>query len=264
MEIISGRIRQRSPEAYPGWHIEITRLEEELLGDLRPTLYILFGVAAFFLLMTSANIANLQLVRADKRRQEFAIRAALGAGLPRLVRQVLAESLLLAVLGGTIGLLFSLWCLSLLLAIIPDYLLRLAAVPIDTRVLGFTFLVSFLVGVLSSLAPLLATSQLDLNAVLKESPRMLSSRTGQRTVRNSLVTLQIASTLLLTIGAVLVVGSFVRLSAIGPGFDPAGILTLTRSCMKLRSLKLLDSVPCTFSPTTRPSQWRGGCASTKR
>ncbi|MEK6322870.1 MAG: ABC transporter permease [Acidobacteriota bacterium] len=223
-------LQQQYPEAYKGSRIEILPLHDSVVGKVRLALMVLLGAVGFVLLIACANVANLLLARAAARQKEIAVRAALGAGRWRLIRQMLTESTLLAALGGACGLLLARWGVQALIALNPPNIPRLNQVSIDGRVLGFTFAVSLLVGLLFGLAPALQLSKPDLNRALKEGGAQAAS-SGQRFrgngLRGLLVVAQTALALVLLAGAGLMLKSFVKLRQVELGFDPTHAIELT-------------------------------------
>jgi putative ABC transport system permease protein len=228
MAAIAERIEQQYPGIYQG-NIRIAAtavsLAQRTVQNVRRLLLILFGAVGLVLLIACANIANLLLARAAARRKEIAIRSALGAGSGRIVRQVLTESLLLAFIGGAVGLLFAIWAIDLIVKLGPESVPRLAEVDLDLRVLGFTLLASLSAGVLFGLAPALQSLRLDLTATLKDAGRASDQggREGSR-LRGTLVILETALAIVLLAGAGLLVNSFVRLLRVPPGFNPEGVI----------------------------------------
>jgi predicted permease len=209
--------------------VTVRQLQEALIEDARPMLWILFAAVGFVLLIACANVANLLLVRGSVRRRELAIRAALGAGRLRVVRQLLVESAMLAVVGGVCGLLLANWCIRFLVGGLPEYLTEpnthLAQLEVDGWALGFTFTLALATAVVFGLIPALHASKLDLNETLKESGRGETRGRGQSRVRSVLVVSEIALAMILLVGAGLMLKSFWRLSNVDPGFDSAGVLT---------------------------------------
>ncbi len=203
----------------------VVSLHESQVSGSRQALFVLLGAVLFVLLIACVNVANLLLARAAVREKELAVRAALGAGRQRLLRQLLTESTLLALCGATGGLLLAVWGIKLLKLINPGTIARLDEVSLDFRVLGFTLGVACLTGLLFGLAPALQISRPDLQHALKEGGRGFTGARGQR-LRGLLVVTEIALSLVLLIGAGLLIRSFVRLRNVDVGFNPAGLLTL--------------------------------------
>jgi putative ABC transport system permease protein len=196
------------------------------LGDFKLALLALLGAVLFVLLIASANVANMLLARAAGRQKEISIRAALGAGRLRLIRQLLAESLLLAGLGGAAGLLLAVWGVYLLVAFGPAELPRAGEVAVDMRALGFTLAVSFLTGIIFGLAPALQATRPDLNETLKDVMRGATGSAGHRRMRSLLVVSEITLSVALLVGAGLLMRSFFKLQAVPPGFNPNNMLTM--------------------------------------
>ncbi len=226
-----GAVASRLAEAYPatnaGWGVTLVPLQERLVGDARAALWVLTGVVGFLLLIACANVANLLLVRAASRRQEIAVRTALGAGRLRLVRQFLSESVLLALAGGALGLLFAMWGIDVLLALGPGNLPRLDEVGLDWKVLGFTLLVSLATGVVFGLLPALYATGSDLTEALKEGSRSSTTGVGGRRLRNALVIAEMAIAVVMLTGAGLMIRSFMRLQEVDPGFKPERIMAVS-------------------------------------
>jgi putative ABC transport system permease protein len=226
MESIDRWLAEREPADNKGRHTVLLSIQERVVGNSRPALLVLFGAVALVLLVACANFANLLLARAAARHQEIVIRAALGAGRARLVRQMLTESTLLSLLGGADGLLLAVWGIDLLTALKPANLPRLSSIRIDGWVLVFTVVVSILTGVVFGLLPALNASKLDVNEALKESTRASTGGASRHRVRSVLVVSEIALALVLLIGAGLLIKSLWRLRAIDPGFNPENLLTM--------------------------------------
>jgi putative ABC transport system permease protein len=224
---IFNRIQQDHSSEDPGHTVTLTSLHERITGNLKPALYVLLGSVLLVLLIACANVANLQLARTTSRGREMAIRVALGASRWRVIRQSLVESLLLSFIGGGLGLLLAIWIVAWLLLHLPDGFPRASEVGINSSVLAFTFIVSVLTGVVFGLVPAFQASRADVNEVLKSGGKgVLSS--GKR-LRSALVVAEVALSLMLFIGAGLLLRSFWRLTNVNPGFQSANLLTLHTS-----------------------------------
>ena len=215
MDNIAANLAKQYPDSNTNTGVRMRPLLEIFVSDARTALWVLFGAVAFVLLIACANIANLLLARATARQKEMAIRAAVGAGRWRLARQMLTESVLLSIIGGGLGLFIAHWGIKFILYMSPDAIPRAREIGLDWRVLGFTLGVSFLTGILFGLAPALQAGEIDVNETLKETGRSIS---GRRWLRNSLVVVQMATTMVLLIGAGLMIRSFYRLQNVNPGF----------------------------------------------
>ena len=225
MSTIARRIAGEYPESNKGVGVQLILLKEWLVQFIRPALLVLLGAVGFVLLIACANVANLLLAKATKRRKEIALRAALGAGRFRLIRQFLTETLLLSFLAGGLGILVATWSLDLLRALKPDSIPDVNKIHLDLHVLGFLLAISFLVGIALGLAPAWPASRLQLNESLKESGGAgVGGATGGN-LRNVLVVAEIALSLVLLVGAGLMIRSFARLLSIDPGYDANNLLT---------------------------------------
>jgi len=221
------------PKVDPRQEFGAILLRDSLVGDVRESLLIMLGAVSLVLLIACANVANLLLVRATGRRREFAIRAALGASRGRIVRQLLIESILLSIAGGVLGLALGIGGVRALLALSPAGLPRIGVdgsdIGLDWRVLGFTLLVSLGTGVLFGLVPAFNASRTDLNTTLKESSSRSGSGVRQGKARSLLVISEVSLALVLLVGAVLLIRTFIALRGVDPGFDAHNVLTLEMS-----------------------------------
>ena len=210
--------------------IDVVPLVESVVGDVRVAILVVLGSVALVLLIACANVANLLLTRATDRQKEIAVRTALGASWRRLVRQLLTESVMLGVLGGAAGLLVARLALQVIRSVNPGNIPRLEAITLDGTVLAFTFAVSILTGLLFGLAPALRAANVDLNTSLKAGGRNAQGDGGfgsaRPRLRGLLVVAEVAISLMLLIGAGLLVRSFVRLQQVSPGFAADGVISM--------------------------------------
>lgn len=233
MKLAYAEFRRKFPEADPKGGFAVQPLRDSIVRDARTSLLVLLGAVGLVLLIACANVANLLLVRATGRKREFAIRAAMGASRARVIRQLLTESVLLALAGGALGLGLGFLGVRWLLAISPAGLPRIgedgAAVGVDWRVLGFTLVVSCATGILFGLFPAFSVSRTDLNSTLKESSNRAGTGFRQGKTRSLLVITEVALALVLLVGAALLIRTFVALRGVNSGFDPRNVLTMEMS-----------------------------------
>jgi putative ABC transport system permease protein len=223
-DIMTGVARNSGAKDPDIFNIEVRSITDEYVSDVRRPLFVLLCAVIAVLLIACANVANLLLARASVRGHEIAVRAALGAGRGRIVRQLLTESLVIALLGGVFGILFAVWGTKALLALAPSDLPRLTAVQVDLRILLVSLGASLVCGVIFGLVPALTASKTDLVSSLKESERTDSG--ARHWLRRTFVIAEVAMALMLLISAGLLVRSFGKLLDVKPGFDPQNVLTL--------------------------------------
>src|SRR5688572_1463833 len=238
MDGIMQRIAQANPGEVMGDHAKVIPLRELSVGTVRSGLLVLLGAVAFVLLIACANVANLLLARAASRQKEIAIRVALGASRLQIIRQLLTESVLLALLGGALGTLFALWSVDLIVGSVGDTIGQTTPgwtnIRIDRGVLGFTLLISLATGVMFGLVPALQFANPNLNESLKEGERGSTEGFHRNRLRSSLVVTQIALAMMLLTGAALMLQSFLRLQGVNPGFDVNGVITMQLSLPESR------------------------------
>ena len=222
---IAARLESAFPKTNAGWSADVAPLADSVVGGVRSALLVLFGAVAMVLLVACANVANLILSRGAQRQQEMAVRAALGAGRGRLVRLLFAESLVLAISGGALGITLAVWGVRALVPLYPTGLPRAAEIRLSAPVLAFSMLLSLGTAVLVGLAPALRASRTDLNAALKSGARARGRRTGR--LRATLVVAQVAIAMVLLTGAGLLVKSFVLRTRVS-GFNPSNVLTVQK------------------------------------
>jgi putative ABC transport system permease protein len=224
LKLIYTQLEQQYPQSNTGRRAVLMPLHEAFVGDVRQPLLILLGAVALVLLIACANVANLLLVRASTRRREISVRVALGASRGRIVRQLLTESILLAVIGGLLGIVLAYWGTGFIAYQLPDGIPRLHESTVDASVLAFTLVVSILTGLLFGLAPAFQAYRLNLTESLKEGDR--GSSGNRQRLRSVLVVGEVALTLTLLVGAGLLVQSFLRVLQVDPGFNSQNLLTM--------------------------------------
>jgi putative ABC transport system permease protein len=229
LSAISTRLEQLYPEDDKGWGAKILTLREQTVGDVRPALLVLLGAVSFVLLIACANVANLVLGKILGRKKEIAIRSALGATRSAILRLVLAETLLLSVAGGTLGLFLARFGTTLIVKFLADRLPRFAEINLNAPVLGFTAFLALFAGLLAGLLPALRFTKTDVNEALKQGQSRGSSDSGSSKTRGLLVVSEVALSLVLLVGAGLMVRTLRELSNVKPGFDPNSLLTMTVS-----------------------------------
>jgi putative ABC transport system permease protein len=224
LNAIAARLEQEYPETNTGKRVRVESLHESFVGGTRLSLLTLLGAVGLVLLIACANVANLLLVRGATRQREMALRAALGAGRWRIVRQLLGESLLLAALGGVLGVLLAHWGTNLITSYLPGGVPRLREADIDSTVFGFTLGLSLLAGVVFGMAPAWQASRANLTQTLQEGGR--GSTGSRQRLRSALVVSEIALTLAVLVGAGLLIRSFWRLQQVDSGFDARNVLMM--------------------------------------
>jgi predicted permease len=227
MERVSRDLTEAYPDVNTGKKAYLLSLKDEMIGDMGPILFVLLGAVAFVLLISCVNVANLLLARSTARQNEFAIRLALGAGQPRVIRQLLTESLLLSLIGGALGLLVAQFGTRAALAAVPRTLSRAEDIGLDLRVLLFTFVLSVLAGIIFGLMPAWKAAQGSVSRQLIESGRALAGARGG--AQSVFVVGEMAMALILLIGAGLMIRTLVHLWGSDPGFNPKNVLTLELS-----------------------------------
>jgi len=226
LDLVAAQLEKQYPDSNTGWNTRLVSLREQLLGSSRTYVFILFGAVGLVLLIACANVANLLLVRAAARQKEIALRTALGASRPRIMRQMITESVLLAIMGGALGVLLARFGVDLLVSLSQDTLPRTVTVRVDATVLLFTFLISLATGLLFGLAPAFRTMQVNLIESLKEGVRGAGETTLRNRTRSLLVVFESAIAVMLLIAAGLLVRSLIALQNVDPGFDANNVLTM--------------------------------------
>jgi predicted permease len=227
MNTISARLAQQYPEDDKGWGAVVLPLQADLVRDVRPALLVLLGAVGFILLIACVNVANLSLARIFSRHKEVAIRTALGASSARIVRQILVESVFLSLLGGALGLTYAHSGVRLIMAFLADRLPHSVSTGIDAKVLTFTAAIALLTGIICGILPALHLSKANVNQALKQGLGRMDADSGGNRTRSTLVVVEVALSLVLLIGAGLMIRSFQVLRRVNPGFEAHGVLTLT-------------------------------------
>ena len=227
MTTISSRLEQQYPADDKGWGAVVVPLHDDLVSDVRPALLVLLGAVAFVLLIASVNVANLALARTFSRRKEIAIRTALGASSAHILRQILTESVVLGVAGGALGLTFAHAGVRLIMAFLADKLPHFMDVGLDARVLGFTALISVASGIMAGILPALRLSRGNVSQSLKAGLGHTDADSSGHRTRSVLVVSEVALSLMLLVGAGLMIRSFQKLNRVNPGFDSRNVLTMT-------------------------------------
>ncbi|MEW6127996.1 MAG: ABC transporter permease [Acidobacteriota bacterium] len=235
MDSIAGNLEQQYPNTNTNSGINLIPLHEQIVNPtVRASLYVLLGAVGLVLLIACANVTNLLLVRATSRRKEIAVRLSIGASRWQLFRQFLTEGLLLSALGGGVGLFLAWWGVDLILSLIPNDVPRFKDINLDSRVLLFTLIASFIAGTISSVIPALYGTRLDLNHTLKESGQSVAGNSLKNGVLGVLVSAEIAIALVVLVGAGLLLTTFLRLQNVNPGFNPTNLLSAQISLPQTR------------------------------
>ena len=242
MNAISTRLAQQYPEDDKGWGAVVIPLREQIVSDVRPALLVLLGAVAFVLLIACANVANLVLAKTFGRRKEIAIRVALGATGSRVVQQILAETVLLSLAGGALGLLLAHSGIALILKFLSDNLPKSTEVTLDASVLAFTIFISILTGVIAGLLPAIRMTKTNVNDALKQGMGKTDSDSGGRRTRSILVVSEVALSLILLVGAGLMIRSLWLLSTLDAGFDPHGVLTMNLAVPNNKYSRPVDEI----------------------
>jgi ABC-type antimicrobial peptide transport system permease subunit len=241
MDAIGGRLEQQYPRDNSGHGVNVFSLQEDSAAGIRSSLLMIQFVVGFVLLIACANVANLLLARATARQKEIALRSALGASRTRIVRQLLTESILLSLLGGTLGLTLAAIGIRLLVTLSPGGIPRIEESALNGSVVAFTFLTALATGIVFGLAPALQISKPDINELLKAGSARGSTSAASNRLRKLFVVIEVALSLVLLIGAGLMIKSFVKLVSVSPGFNVENILTGSIPLLEGRQLTVQDS-----------------------
>jgi putative ABC transport system permease protein len=249
LNLLAENLEREFPATNEGWRVSLTSVRDLVLGTPYKALWLLLAAVSCVLLIACANVASLQLARSTSRRREIVLRAALGAGRLRIIRQLLVESLLLAFVGGVSGLVLAWWGILGLQVIGPDSISRLGQVTVNGAVLAYTGIVIVLVGITSGLVPALQSSRFDLNGALREGPHGTTNFGGKRRTHSVLVVAEISVATLLLVGAGLLLRSFWRLQSVDTGFDATHVLTAGVSLNREKYMKPEDRRTIFFTQT---------------
>ena len=236
MNTISDRLQQQYPDDDKGWGAVVVPLHEDMVSDVRPALLVLLGAVAFVLLIACVNVANLALAKTVSRQKEIAIRTALGATPARVLRQILTETVLLALFGGALGLAFAHSAVRLIVAFLADKLPPSTEVGLDSKVLIFTAAISVVTGIVAGVLPALRLTRRDVNQALKQGLGRTDADSGGHRTRSVLVVSEVALSLMLLVGAGLMIRSFQKLQDVNPGFDSRQVLTMTAMVSRAKFL----------------------------
>jgi putative ABC transport system permease protein len=220
LAVIAAQLAKQYPDSNKGWGIFMMPMQDYLVRDVKPVLYTLLGAVGCVLLIACANLANLLLARATARHREISIRAALGAGRGRIVRQLLTESVVLAICGGATGVILARWGLDALLALAPTSLPRVSEIHLDSGVLLFSLALSVMTGLVFGIAPAWLAARADVNEALKQGTRGSTEGGARGRLRSALVVVEVTFALVLLGGAGLLARSFMQLANVDPGFIP--------------------------------------------